>query len=101
MIARKGLLGATGAAALAAALLATASSADAACAPRYYVGEAEGFFYTTTGIAARSAWRGEVREHVGSNFALWSQAHNKTTRCVRPEEGGRWTCRARARPCNR
>ena len=101
MIARKGLFGAAGAAVLAAATLATASSADAACAPRHYVGEAQGFFYTTTGIAARSAWRGEVRERVGSDFALWSRSYNRTTRCFRSEDGGRWTCRARARPCNR
>jgi hypothetical protein len=97
MIARKGLHGAV---ALAAAALATASTADARCASRFYVGEAEGIFATTTGIAARSDWRAHVRENIGSNFALWSRASSKSTRCRRAEGGGRWFCRARAVPCN-
>jgi hypothetical protein len=100
MMVRKGWHGAAGAVALAAAALVTASTADARCAPRYYVGEAEGIFSTTTGIAARADWRAQVRQDVGSNFALWSRADNRTTRCSRPESGGRWFCRARARPCN-
>ncbi|HEY1247224.1 MAG TPA: hypothetical protein VGF29_20580 [Hyphomicrobiaceae bacterium] len=100
MIARKGLHGAAGAIALVAAALATASTADARCASRFYVGEADGIFSITTGIAARSDWRAQVRENIGSNFALWSRAINKSTRCRRPEGGGRWFCRARAIPCN-
>ncbi|MBO0762989.1 MAG: hypothetical protein J2P50_00085 [Hyphomicrobiaceae bacterium] len=97
MIARKGL---HGAAALVVATLATASIADARCASRFYVGESEGIFATTTGIAARSDWRGQVSENIGSNFALWSRAINKSTRCTRREGGGRWFCRARAVPCS-
>jgi hypothetical protein len=100
MIARKGLHGAAGAVALVGAALATASAADARCASRFYVGEAEGIFATTTGIAARSDWRAQVRESIGSNFALWSRASSKSTRCTRREGGGRWFCRARAIPCN-
>jgi len=89
-----------GAAALVAAALATAGPADAACAARYYVGEARGLFYTTTGISARSDWRSQVRRREGNEFGFWSRARNKTTRCIRPEGGGGWYCRARARPCN-
>jgi hypothetical protein len=92
--------GVAGAVALLATTLATASSADAACAPRYYVGEARGLFYTTTGIAARSDWRVQVRRREGVEFGLWSRSRNRSTRCVRPEGGGRWVCRARARPCD-
>ena len=95
MFARKALCGVAGMA----ALLATASSASAECASRYYIGEATGFFYTTTGIAARSDWRRRVRIGEGGDFAYWSQARNRSTRCYRPESGGRWYCRARARPC--
>ena len=101
MIALKGLRSAAGAVALAGAMLATASAADARCAYRYFVGVADGIFATTTGMAARADWRAQVREEVGSNYALWSRADNRSTRCTRPEGGGRWTCRARARPCNR
>jgi hypothetical protein len=100
MIARRALLGAVGAATLAASTLVTAPSAEARCAVRYYTGEAIGIFYTTTGIAARSDWRGQVRVAEGGEFALWSRSRNRTTRCVRREEGGRWYCRARARPCD-
>jgi hypothetical protein len=100
MIARRVLGGAAGAAALVAATLATASSADAACASRYYIGEARGLFYTTTGIAARSDWRGQVRSTEGYGFGFWSRARNRSTRCYRPEGGGQWYCRARARPCD-
>ena len=100
MIARKGLQCAAGAAALVVAALATASTADARCSYRYYVGVAEGIFSTTTGISARADWREQVREGIGSNYALWSRAQGRTTRCTRPEGGGRWTCQARARPCN-
>jgi hypothetical protein len=92
--------GAAGAAALVAATLVTASSADAACAPRYYIGEATGLFYTTTGIAARSDWRRRVRSREGFEYGFWSRARNRSTRCYRPEGGGRWFCRARARPCD-
>jgi|RhiMetdeSRZDD1v2_1073273.scaffolds.fasta_scaffold219055_2 hypothetical protein len=92
--------GAAGVAALVAATLATAPSADAACAGRYYIGEATGIFYATTGIAARSDWRGQVRRREGNEFAFWSRANNRSTRCYRPEGGGRWFCRARARPCD-
>ena len=97
---RAAVCGAAGAAALAAASLATAASADAACAPRYYIGEARGIFYTTTGIAARSDWRGQVRRREGYEFGFWSRAQNRSTRCYRPEGGGRWYCRSRARPCD-
>jgi hypothetical protein len=100
MIARTGLQAAAGAAALVVAALATASVAEARCTYRYYVGEAEGIFATTTGISARADWRAQVRENVGGNFAFWSRADNRSTRCTRPEGGGRWTCRARARPCS-
>jgi hypothetical protein len=95
MIARKALCGVAGVA----ALFATASSASAECAERYYVGEATGIFATTTGIAARADWRGQVRSRVGSEFAYWSRARNRSTRCSRPETGGPWHCVARARPC--
>jgi hypothetical protein len=100
MFGRKGLRGAASAAALVFAALATASVAEARCTYRYFVGEAQGIFATTTGIAARADWRAQVREEVGNNFALWSRADGRSTRCSRPEGGGRWTCRARARPCN-
>ncbi len=100
MTARRILWAAAGAAALGAATLATASSADAACAPRYYVGEARGFFYTTTGIAARADWREQVRRREGFEFGFWSRSRNRSTRCLRPEGGGRWYCRSRARPCD-
>jgi hypothetical protein len=104
MIARDGLRRVTDGAAFTAVLigaaLVTASAAEARCAPRYYVGESSGIFATTTGIAARADWRARVREDVGGNFALWSRADNRSTRCSRPEAGGRWFCRARARPCN-
>jgi hypothetical protein len=100
MPARKGLLGAAaGAGALAVAMLAAAPSADAACANRIYVGEATGVFYTLTGISARSDWRAAVRRRLGGEYAFWSRATSRSTRCYRPEGGGRWTCRARARPC--
>ena len=100
MIARKALLGVVGAAAFAASTLFTAGAADARCTVRYYVGEATGIFYTTTGIAARADWRGQVGAIEGGAFALWSRARNRTTRCSRREEGGRWYCQARARPCD-
>jgi hypothetical protein len=98
-MARKAWCGAAGGAALVAATLVTASSADAECA-RYYIGEATGFFYTTTGIAARSDWRSQVRRREGYEFGFWSRARSRSTRCYRPEGGGRWFCRARARPCD-
>jgi hypothetical protein len=101
MLARKGLLGGVaGAGALAVAALGTASSADAACASRIYVGEATGVFYTLTGISARSDWRAAVRLHLGGEYAFWSRATRRSTRCYRPAGGGRWTCRAVARPCD-
>jgi hypothetical protein len=94
------LRGAAGVAALVGASLGLAPSADAACAARYYVGEATGLFYTTTGISARSDWRSQVRRREGNGFAFWSRSRNRSTRCSRPEGGGRWFCRARARPCD-
>lgn len=100
MIVRKVLQGAAGAAALVGATLATASSAEAECVDRRYVGEAYGLFHTTTGIAARADWRREVRQQIGYEFARWSRSRDRTTRCSRPESGGRWYCRARARPCD-
>jgi hypothetical protein len=100
MMARRVLCGAAGAATLVAVTLAMASSADAACASRHYIGEARGLFYTTTGISARSDWRGQVRRREGYEFGFWSRAQNRSTRCYRPEGGGRWYCRARARPCD-
>jgi hypothetical protein len=99
MIARRALLGAVGAATLAASALVWAPSAEAACRG-YYTGEATGIFYTTTGISARADWRGQVGAIEGSQFALWSRSRNRTTRCFRREDGGRWYCRARARPCD-
>lgn len=104
MMARNARLGvARGAAAAAvfvAATLAASHPAEAACAGRYYIGEATGIFYATTGISARSDWRSRVRRREGNEFAFWSRANNRSTRCYRPEGGGRWYCRARARPCD-
>jgi hypothetical protein len=100
MIGRKEVIGAAGAVALIAATLATAPAAVAECAGRYYVGEATGFFRTTTSIAARSDWRSQVRRREGGEFGLWSRARNRFTRCSKPESGGRWYCRAVARPCD-
>jgi hypothetical protein len=99
MMARSVLWGAAGAAALLAATLATADRAEAACAG-YFVGEATGLFYTTTGISARSDWRSQVRRRLGNEYAFWSRARDRATRCRKPEGGGSWYCRARARPCN-
>ena len=89
MMARSVLWGAASAAALVAATLATADRA-----------EATGLFYTTTGISARSEWRSQVRGRLGNEFAFWSRARDRATRCRKPEGGGSWHCRARARPCN-
>lgn len=100
MMARRILWAAAGAAALGAATLATASSADAACARSRYGGEARGVFYTTTGIAARADWRRSVRRRLGFEYGYWSRAQDRSTRCLRPEGGGRWYCRARAVPCD-
>jgi hypothetical protein len=99
MIARRALLGAVGAATLAASALVWAPPAEAVCRG-YFTGEAIGIFYTTTGIAARADWRSQVRDAAGSEFALWSRSRDRTTRCFRRETGGRWFCRARARPCD-
>jgi hypothetical protein len=99
MIARKALLGAVGAATLAASALVWAPPAEALCRG-YFTGEATGIFYTTTGIAARADWRGQVAAIEGSQFTLWRRARNRTTRCQRRETGGRWFCQARARPCD-
>jgi hypothetical protein len=99
VIAPRLLHGAAVAAALAAVSIFAVPSAEARCAERLYLGEANGLFQATTGIAARSAWRREVREHLGGDFAYWSRARNRVTSCSR-RDGGRWHCRARARPCN-
>ena len=99
MIARKALLGAVGGATIAASAFVWAPSAEALCR-RYYTGEATGIFHATTGIAARADWRGQVGANEGAEFALWSRARSRTTRCQRREAGGRWYCQARARPCD-
>ena len=86
-------------AALVAASILAAPSAEARCAERLYFGQASGLFRGTAGIAARSAWRSAVRERLGGDFAYWSRARSRTTSCTK-REGERWYCRARARPCN-
>jgi hypothetical protein len=99
MLAPRLLHGAAAAAALVAASILAAPSAEARCTERLYFGEANGLFRATAGIAARSAWRSAVRERLGGDFAYWSKARTRVTSCTK-REGEQWHCRARARPCN-
>lgn len=75
-----------------------APAAQADC-KRTVVGESKGILRATAGIAARADWRGRVRARHGSEYAWWSRARSRVTRCYRPE-GERWYCRASARPCD-
>lgn len=100
MIARHVLHAAASAAVVAAGMLLTASYAAAECTRHTHVGRATGLLRATAGIAARSDWRREVADHDGSAFARWSRARGRVTSCRKPE-GGRWSCVARARPCDR
>jgi hypothetical protein len=99
MIAMRLLRGGTCAIALGALTAAAAVPAGAAC--RGFVqATAEGTFQTPTEIVARARWRSEVREAHGGEFARWSLAKVKTMRCTKIQAGNRWTCLARARPCD-
>jgi hypothetical protein len=98
MIARAFLCGAVGAAAFLATTIVTTSSAEAACASRTFTGRASGLLRSTTGIAARTDWRADVRRELGFSYGFWSRASNRVTLCNRRASGG-WYCRARARPC--
>jgi hypothetical protein len=88
-----------GAAALLAAVAIAPGAASAAC--RGYVqASAEGTFKLPTELISRARWRSEVRERYSSGYAFWSKAEDKTTRCHKQDPDDKWTCVARARPCD-
>jgi len=41
-----------------------------------------------------------VRDRYSSGYAFWSKAEDKATRCRKEGPGDKWTCVARARPCD-
>src|SRR5262245_56088169 len=88
-----------GAAALSGAVAMAPGAASAAC--RGYVqATAEGTFKLPTELISRARWRVEVRDRYSSGYAFWSKAEDKTTRCRKEGPGDKWTCVARARPCD-
>ena len=88
-----------GAAALVGAMTITPASASAGC--RGYVqASAEGAFKLPTELISRARWRSEVRDRYSTSYAFWSKAEEKTTRCHKEGPGDKWTCVARARPCD-
>jgi hypothetical protein len=92
------LLGVVGAAALVGAALIAAAPAEARCEREAYTGRATGLLRALTGVAARSDWRSEVRRYAGPDYAYWSRAKSRVTYCRKVNT--RWSCRARAIPCN-
>jgi hypothetical protein len=98
MIMRKVICGVAGAAALAGAAIVAAAPAEARCVRESFTGRATGLLRSLTGVAARSDWRNDVRRAVGPDYAYWSRAKNRVTYCRKVD--ARWSCRARATPCN-
>jgi hypothetical protein len=95
---RKTIYAIAGAAALMSATLVASAPAEARCERESYTGRATGLLRSLTGVAARSDWRGEVRRYAGPDYAYWSRAKNRVTYCRKVDS--RWSCRARAIPCN-
>jgi hypothetical protein len=92
-------LAAMGAAALAGVMAIAPATASAGC--RGYVqASAEGAFKLPTELISRARWRNEVRDRYSTSYAFWSKAEEKTTRCHKEGPGDKWTCVARARPCD-
>ena len=90
---------ATGMAALLGATALAPATANAAC--RGFVqASAEGTFKTPTELISRARWRSLVRERYSAEYAFWSKAEEKATRCYKSEPGDKWICAARARPCS-
>jgi hypothetical protein len=98
MSARLLLLG-TGVAVMLGATAMAPATASAAC--RGFVqASAEGTFKYPTELISRARWRSEVRDRYDSQYAFWSRAEEKSTRCTKSEPGDKWICAARARPCD-
>jgi hypothetical protein len=89
----------TGVAVLLGATAMGPAAANAACRSFVQAG-AEGTFKLPTELISRARWRSEVRERYGAEYAFWSKAEEKATRCTKGEPGDKWRCAARARPCS-
>ncbi len=90
-------------AAVAAALIGASAMmpapAEAAC-KKFRSATATGNFQFLVKATSRSRWRAKVRSLDGRQFASWARAVEKTEKCDKTGPGGRWYCRATARPCN-
>jgi hypothetical protein len=79
-------------------LTAGAAPASAACKLHPHAATATGYLKSWTGVEARAAWRLKVLDHDGVTYALWVNAKNRSTACLK--HGNKWSCTAWGRPCN-